>query len=171
MYCYGRFITFALFLFFLPVSASCDEPAFRVRIESGGIVPFHINSMRKYNDGQVLAEWTILSFHIENYPEAIEWEVELSTSGNLFQGDYGNTLATEGLIVKAHEIIPSDPGLFFPQFTDLGSTPQTLVQGTGNGTFFITVTYELGTQEEHTLLGENPDYYFSELYYVLKIIN
>lgn len=171
MHFYGRYVIFALAFFFLHVSATCDEPVYRVRIESGGIIPFHINSMLKYSEGQRLSDWTILSFFVNNFPDAVLWEVEVSTSGSVFSGDYGNTLPTETLIIKAYEMTPSIPGLYFHEIVNISNTPQTLLEGTGNGNFFIAITYELGTNEEYALLGKNPDYYFSELHFVLKIIN
>jgi hypothetical protein len=141
-------------------------------IETGGNVVFHINSIKKYNDGQELNNWTRLAISISGLAPADVWRIEVSADGSKLQGDnWGRDLDVDYLSVSASAYdIPAASLVYFP-INIMAAGPQNLITGTGNGIFVVNLSYGIGLDllgTDNILLGEWPDYYTVLLYFDLK---
>ncbi len=145
-----------------------EEESVNIRLESGGNVPFHINSFRKYVEGDELHAWTRFALLIENLDPADTWRLEVLASDSELAGDYGRELDLHYISISAnHFNVDSEDLDYFP-VNELSDIPQTLVTGSGDGLFVITINYSIGKDPGNRLLGEYPDYYFVNLYFDLK---
>jgi hypothetical protein len=141
-------------------------------IETGGNAVFHINSIKKYNDGQSLDNWTRLSISISGLGAADGWRVEVLAEDPTLDGDnWGRNLDVDYLSVSASANNPASGALNYFPVNAVGVGPQNLITGTGNGLFIVNVSYGLGLDllgTDNILLGEWPDYYTVRLFFDLK---
>ncbi len=160
------FLTFCLFIFYQVNVIS--QPTGIIRIESGGSVPFHVNSLNKYNEGMELNNWSRFSILIEDLDAADSWRLEVLASDPTLVGDYGNDLDLGYISITAiANNLAAETLNYFP-INQLSNGPQTLATGLGSGVFEILITYNIGTDPGNILLGENPDYYFVQIYFDIK---
>lgn len=164
---YWRFAFYALLCFQL--SSALPQTTSRITVESGGSVPFNVNSLKKYTDGIVLANWTRLSISfLDTINAATTWKLEVKASTTTIDGDYGGTLDLNYLIFK----IVNESNTSLPEGTlnlnDIyGSNAiQTLITGAPQGDYILSISYRLGT--EVALLGQPPDYYFVDLIFEIS---
>ncbi len=162
---------FHLFLLlFAGTSFSQDNLVLR----RGGNVPFTINSFNKYEKGEQLDEWTRFDVFITGLGAADNWRLEVSTNDTEIKGDYYfHDLDLNFIQVKA-DAFNIEPGtaiinyyIAHPDFIELTYGPQILLSGTGNVTFQLNISYNIGTDTDKPLLGQPPGYYFVNLYFDL----
>lgn len=160
------FLTFCL-LIFCQINVIA-QPTGTIRLESGGSVPFHINSLNKYKEGMELNNWTRFSILIEDLGAAESWRLEVLASDPTLEGDYGNDLDLGYISITAIANNPAAESLDYFPINQLSNGPQTLATGLGSGEFEILISYNIGTDPGNILLGEDPDYYFVQIYFDIK---
>jgi hypothetical protein len=145
-----------------------------LRLRSGGNVPFTINSFNRYKSGTELNDWTRFKVLIDETIPPGDWRLEVSASDPDIIGDYTNKLDLDYLRIKVEVFNEIPEGTInidypeYPGFTELIYGPKILLTGTGNVEFDLYISYSLGTDLDKTLLGQNPDYYFVNIYFDLK---
>jgi hypothetical protein len=164
----GKLFLLASFLLILCQLKGISQPTGTIRLESGGSVPFHINSLQKYNEGMVLNNWTRFSILIENLDPADTWRLEVLASDPKMAGDYGRDLELDYISITAEASNLEAENLNYFPINQLTDGPQTLATGQGPGLFVIWISYSIGTDPDNTLLGEHPDYYFVQIYFDIK---
>jgi hypothetical protein len=165
---HGKLFFLALFLLIFCQLTGISQPTGTIRLESGGSVPFHINSLQKYNDGMVLNNWTRFSILIENLDPADDWRLEVLASDPKLIGDFGRELELDYISITAVADNPEAESLNYFPINQLSNGPQTLATGQGSGVFVIWINYGIGTDPNNILLGEHPDYYFVQIYFDIK---
>ncbi len=164
----GKLFLLASFLLILCQLKGISQPSLTIRLESGGSVPFHINSLQKYNEGMVLNNWTRFSILIEDLDPADTWRLEVLASNPNLIGDYGNDLELDYISITATANNLEAENLNYFPVEQLSDGPQTLTIGQGSGVFEILITYSIGADPDNILLGERPDYYFVQIYFDIK---
>ncbi len=139
----------------------------KVMVESGGSIQFNINSMRKYNEGMALDDWTRLaiSFH-DNQDDDSTWKLEIKSLESSIRGDYGHDLPLEYIIIESRD---GEGTNNLEAYINAGEIVlsdgwQPLVENAPQGDFSenkIYLSFRIGTgeEEEDALLGNHPDYY------------
>lgn len=141
-----------------------DDPVGRIIIETGGNVVFNINSLKKYNEGMDLTDWTRISLSVSGLDDADTWRLDITPLSTMLEGDYDNDIDLEFISISAIEQNPDPTNpLLITNIPELEAVTSTIIQGTGNGMFVIWVSYSVGTDASKILLGERPDYYFVDL--------
>lgn len=171
---HGKFLFCLAFLILINTNNIFSQQALRIRVESGFTVPFHINSLKKYENGDELRDWTRIA--ISANPDSISpmerWSVKVKASDPQLIGDYGRMLNLEYISIQAN-LISGDPSkiisvLPIPELIHSDPDPgHLLIEGEGPGVFIFLITYEIG-KNSNVLLGQYPDYYFFQLYFDLS---
>jgi len=164
----GKLFFLASFLLIFCQLTGISQPNGTIRLESGGSVPFHINSLQKYNEGMVLNNWTRFSILIEDLDPADSWRLEVLASDPRMIGDFGRDLELDYISITAvADNLEAESLNYFP-INQLSDGPQTLATGQGSGIFVVWITYGIGTDSNNILLEEFPDYYFVQIYFDIK---
>ena len=164
----GKLFFLASFLLILCQLKGISQPTGTIRLESGGSVPFHINSLQKYKDGMELNNWTRFSILIEDLGPLESWRLEVLASDPKLIGDYGRDLELDYISLTAVADNLEAESLNYLPVNQLSNGPQTIATGQGPGTFVIWINYGIGTDPGNILLGEHPDYYFVQIYFDIK---
>jgi hypothetical protein len=178
---YRRFAFFALLLCFQINTVCGQKTSSRIIVESGGNVPLIVNSLKKYDEGVVLENWTKLyisfSDSIEGTPNIVNpastWQLGVRANEATMYGDYfgfdARTLNLDYLRVEVTgiESVGGSP-LYTGSPTEivLSDADQTLITGGPQGNYRITLSYKLG--KDAKLLGHPPDYYLVDLIFTLS---
>lgn len=169
---FRRIALFALLCFQLS-SASPQNTSSRIIVESGGNIPFNVNSLKKYSEGIGLTNWTRLSISFldttnAGVPTTATWKLEVKANASTMFGDYGETLELDYLVLNiADASITSLPdGTINSNDIFVSDVFQPLVTGAPQGEYILNISYRLGTEVE--LLGHPPDYYFVDLIFEIS---
>ncbi len=157
----------AVILLYCTKSSIAQNLETKIMVESGGSVQFNINSMRKYNEGMALDDWTRLaiSFH-DTDDNTKTWKLEIKSIESTIKGDYGHDLPLDKIIIESRD--GEGTNNLEPYIVDeeviLSDGWQPLVENAPQGDFSdnkIYLSYRIGTgeEEEDALLGNHPDYY------------
>lgn len=178
---YRRFAFFALLLCFQIHTVCGQKTSSRIIVESGGNVPLNVNTIKKYEEGIVLPNWTKLyisfSDSIEGTPNVVNptsrWQLEIRANESTMYGDYFNvdarTLNLDYIRVEVtgiENVGGSEPYTGLPTERILSDADQTLITGGPQGNYRITLSYKLG--KDAKLLGHPPDYYLVDLIFTLS---
>ncbi len=164
---HGKTLLLTLFLCLL-FQFTATSQNLNLMLESGGSVPFNVNSLNKYKHGVELNEWTRWAISVAGIGESESWRIEVYAEDTKLQGDFGRELALNYISVSADPFDGGSGDLNYFIISELSDAPQTLVSGTGPGVYRILINYSIGTDPDNILLGEFPDYYFVDLNFHLK---
>ncbi|TVQ18540.1 MAG: hypothetical protein EA361_01320 [Bacteroidetes bacterium] len=156
----------------------------RIRVESGGSVPFNINSYKKYEEGMSFEYWTRLSLSFsdsivtgtETNVSTATWKLEFKANTISMSGDYGGELDLDLISIKLFDAGGNNElGEFIEEggdegYVSLSDAFQTLIKNAPQGNFNdnkILITYRIG-QGEKKLLNNPPDYFTVDIIFELS---
>jgi len=154
----------------------------RLRIEAGGNVYFHFNSLEKYNNGIVYSDWTKLKVYfldtLNNGTQnnSTKWQLSVNATRDGIYGDSGVNPALD-LSTIEFTSVGTDAGATYNNPTVLSDLKTILVRdgsqtvdisaGT-SGFADVLVSYHCGTTAGNKLLGKPPDYYYVDIVFTLE---
>lgn len=169
-----------LCLFFQLVFSQDVTTSSRILIESGGSVPFSINSMKKYQEGMAYEDWSRLalafsdSITIADVTEVTSatWKLEFKANTHKMFGDYGGELDLSLITLQvACAGGNNDLEAFIIEGEHtLNEGFTTLIEGAPQGSFQdnkILITYRIG-QGAEILKGNPPDYFTVDIIFELS---
>lgn len=152
-----------------------------IRVQSGGSVNFPINSLKKYQEGMVLNQWTHLAILFSDTDPEAKWRLEIKASDSDIWGSFHSLdLGYITIIVEdgkgtnlLEDYINKNEIFLTPYF-------QEIVFNAPPGTFAdnkLLITYMLGKGEEdigdgnirkYSLMNNPPDYYYVDIEFRLS---
>lgn len=149
----------------------------RIIIETGGNVPFNINSYDKYENGMRYEYWTRLSLSFsdsvtigdETVVSGATWKLEFKANTSQLFGDYGGNIDLDLITLEVVDAGGNNDLEVFimPDPISLSENFQPLIEGAPQGNFQILITYTIG-EGENNLLGNPPDYYNVDIIFELS---
>lgn len=171
---------FSLLIFSAGVAAQEYNYA-RLVLIYGGDIPFNFNSIKKYKEGVVIDQGTILGVTMVDSAQAgtnltgFELQVKAFNGATEIMGD-ASSLDLNVIRLKAENYMGFGPGFTSEGFIDLPAGSEILCSYTdADGTFDdlawdlnqLVISYECGLPVAEggngSLLGETPDYYRVEI--------
>lgn len=173
-------IVFSIFMFSAGAAAQEYNYA-RLVLIYGGDIPFNFNSIKKYKEGEVVDQGTILGVTMVDSAQAgtnltgFELQVRAFNGATEIMGD-ANSLDLNRIRIKAENYMGFGTGFTSEGFIDLPAGSEILCSYTdSDGTFEdlvwdmnqLVISYECGLPVAEggngSLLGEAPDYYRVEI--------
>jgi hypothetical protein len=172
----------SLMLILISVGAVCQEYNYaRLVLIYGGDIPFDFNSVKRYKEGMVIEQGTILGITLSDSAQAgtnltgFELQVRAFNGASEIMGD-ANSLDLNVIRIKAENYQGFGPGFTSFGYIDLPAGSEILCSYTDPDATFdnlvwdlhqLVISYECGIPVSAggngSLLGETPDYYRVEI--------
>jgi hypothetical protein len=169
----------AIVILFFQVNLVFAQETRIIRIQSGGTVSFNINSFKKYEDGMVLNNWTLVAINfIDAAAPLATWKLEFVALKGTIEGDYlgASDLDLDLITLEVqNEGVNDLSGLIqgsgvYP----LSATPTAIILGGGPQGGFednkLLISYNLGTGAKK-LLNNPANYYYIDIEFILSRVD
>ncbi|HDP54834.1 MAG TPA: hypothetical protein ENN24_04015 [Bacteroidetes bacterium] len=164
-------------LFFASI-AFAQDPTGSLSIIGGSSVNFHVNSLKKYDEGVTLESWSRLRIRFDDPGDVtLGWRLNLKAETLSIISDSG----TDNLPLTALEIRAIDVTVLNGAYNGTATPSMIVLDGNyvellsdsekNNIDLIITISYDLGTNGTNKLMGSAPGYYYVDLRYQLIQIN
>lgn len=154
---------------------NAQDPVGSITIIGGSSVSFHVNSLKKWNEGVTLEGWSRLRIKFDDPAPVttLGWQLNIKAETASIISDSGTSdLDLSTLEIRAINIDVLSglyTGAATPQMVVLNGNYAELLSDTqtSNVDLIITISYDLGTHDTNKLIGSDPGYYFVDLNYQL----
>jgi hypothetical protein len=178
----ANYLKIALFLLIsIQTQISFAQERRIIRVQSGGSVNFPINSLKKYQDGMVLNQWTNLAIWFSDSDLDAKWRLEIKASDSDIRGSFHSLdLGYITILVEDGKGTNELDGYLTKSEIFLTPYFQEIVCNAPQGTFAdnkIMITYKLGKGQEdlgdgnilkYSLMNNPPDYYYVDIEFRLS---
>jgi len=167
-----------ILFFFLLASTNAlgqDDPTGSISVIGGGSVPFFVNSLKKWENGVTLENWTRIRIRFNDPPPTTTttgWKLDVKPETAQIDAESGTDFLDLNLIhIRVISVAPT--AITDPAYTGVAPPPPVDValdagwvdlitdNQNSNVDLIVTISYDLGITIP--LLGYNPNYYYVDL--------
>lgn len=153
---------------------NAQDPTGSITIIGGSSVNFHVNSLKKWNEGVTLEGWSRVRLRFDDPAVTTSgWQLNIKAETASIISDSGTSdldLSTLEIRAISIDVLSGNyTGTTIPQMLVLNSNYVELLSDiqTSNIDLIITISYDLGTHNSNKLIGNDSGFYFVDLRYQL----